>query len=196
MHSRVPRIFVVDNYDSFTFNLVHLLEQLDVHYEVFRNDAFEVTAIESFSHILISPGPGIPSEAGHTMEVLRTYHHSHRVLGVCLGMQALLESFGNPMENMPQVQHGAESTITQQGGSSVLFRGLPSQFKAGRYHSWAFRPETVSGAFDVTATSEDGYVMAVEHTSLPLYGVQFHPESIMTQYGLDIIRNWVTAPVR
>lgn len=184
-------IFVIDNYDSFTFNLVHLVEQLDVPCVVCRNDSFDLHEVEKYSHVLIGPGPGIPSEAGQTMKLIETFHRTHNIFGVCLGMQALLGFFGHPMENMPQVQHGALATITQHGSDNLLFRDLPRQFRAGRYHSWAFKPESVALPFTVTATSEDGYVMGVEHRSLPLCGVQFHPESIMTEHGLKMVQNWL-----
>lgn len=188
---RPQGIFVIDNYDSFTFNLVHLVEQLDVPCAVCRNDDFDLHELEKYSHVLISPGPGIPSEAGQTMKVIETCHRTHSILGVCLGMQAILEFFGHSMENMPQVQHGALATIIRRGSDGLLFRDLPGQFRAGRYHSWAFRPESVALPFTVTATSDDGYVMGVEHRHLPLYGVQFHPESIMTEHGLEMIQNWL-----
>lgn len=184
-----PHIFVIDNYDSFTYNLIHLLEQLPVSLTVRRNDAFEVDEVEEASHVLISPGPGLPKDAGHTMKVIDSYKDSKSVLGVCLGMQAMLEHSGVELRNLPIVQHGANDLIECEP-ESRLFRNLPARFHAGRYHSWGFLPEEIPAEYRVTAKSEDGYVMAVEHVSLPLMGVQFHPESIMTEHGLEMLHHW------
>jgi len=185
-----PRILVIDNYDSFTYNLVHLLEQLDVYLEVKRNDEVSLDEVGTFSHILISPGPGVPEEAGVVPSVIEAYGGSRSILGVCLGFQCLLESRGAKLENMPRVQHGAQDRL-KVNTDSVLFWGLPSEVSVGRYHSWACRPDQVPSQFRITATSEDGFVMAIEHEKLPLYGVQFHPESIMTEHGLAMVENWI-----
>jgi anthranilate synthase component 2 len=186
----MPRIVVLDNYDSFTYNLVHLLEQLVDEVHVVRNDSFELEDLKGFSHILISPGPGVPEEAGLTMEVIEHYAGDKPILGVCLGMQALLCAAGGQMENMDCVQHGSLDQLTRQG-SAKLFAGLPQHFPIGRYHSWAFRPEHIPADYRVTGLSSDGYVMSVEHRHLHVDGVQFHPESIMTHYGLEMMRNWL-----
>lgn len=183
-------IFVIDNYDSFTFNLVHLLEQLDVPIEVRRNDSFEIAELASFSHILISPGPGLPQEAGKTMQVIQTYLGKKSMLGVCLGMQALLEHAGAEIQNMITVQHGAQSQISVQSDSK-LFKGLPNKINVGRYHSWAFDTKALPSDYIEISRSEDSYLMAVQHKELDVHGVQFHPESIMTEFGLEMMVNWV-----
>ncbi|MDP4664360.1 MAG: aminodeoxychorismate/anthranilate synthase component II [Salibacteraceae bacterium] len=183
-------IFVIDNYDSFTFNLVHLLEQLDVPIEVRRNDAFEIAELATFSHILISPGPGLPEEAGKTMQVIETYLGQKSMLGVCLGMQALLQHAGAQIQNMKTVQHGAQSQISVQSDSK-LFKGLPDIINVGRYHSWAFETDALPSNYREISRSEDGYLMAVQHKELDVHGVQFHPESIMTEFGLEMMKNWV-----
>ena len=189
----IQRILVIDNYDSFTYNLVHLLRRLQVPIDVKRNDACTVEEAGLYSHILISPGPGLPAEAGVVPALLQQYSRSRSILGVCLGMQAILEQVGAPLVNLSFVQHGAQDEIHPIEGST-LFRGLPSPFRIGRYHSWGLHPDVVPEPFRCTAVSKDGYVMAVEHEVLPLYGVQFHPESIMTEYGLEMIKNWLGIP--
>lgn len=185
------RIFVIDNYDSFTFNLVHLLEQLNVPICVKRNDEFELDELDSYSHLLISPGPGLPVEAGKTMEVISKFKNQKSILGVCLGMQALLVDANAEMMNLDCVQHGAESLISVEQ-KSMLFENLPQKIKVGRYHSWGFQSLQIPTDFEITALSNDGVVMAVEHKNLPLCGVQFHPESIMTEFGLEMLKNWIS----
>jgi len=185
-----PRLFIIDNYDSFTYNLVHLALQAEVPLVCKRNDQFELDEIASFTHILLSPGPGIPEDAGLMMEVIARYQHTHSIFGVCLGMQALLIHAGSAMINMPTVKHGAQEKIQILGDSTILNR-TPDGFNAGLYHSWGFKPEAVNSNYRVCAMSGDGYVMAVEHEKLPLYGVQFHPESIMTEHGLTMMKNWL-----
>lgn len=185
-----PHIFVIDNYDSFTYNLIHLLQQLPVTFVVKRNDAFSLDEVAAYSHVLISPGPGLPAGAGNTMKVIETYRTQKSILGVCLGMQALMQHAGAQITNMATVQHGAHDLISCEPRSQ-LFEGVPRQFRAGRYHSWAFLPANVPDEYRVTAQSEDGFVMAVEHVSQSLMGVQFHPESIMTEHGLEMLHNWV-----
>ena len=170
--------------------MVHLLEQLEVEVLVKRNDKFELKEIESFTHLLISPGPGLPAQAGKTMEAIAKYSESKSILGICLGMQAILESFGAKMTNMPQVEHGAQSVI-ETSNSGNIYKGLPSQITVGRYHSWAFQADAIPSEFKSTALSEDGYLMSVQHRILNLHGVQFHPESIMSQFGLEMMRNWL-----
>ncbi|MDP4686302.1 MAG: aminodeoxychorismate/anthranilate synthase component II [Salibacteraceae bacterium] len=183
-------IFVIDNYDSFTFNLVHLLEQLNVPIEVRRNDAFNIAVLEPYSHILISPGPGLPQEAGKTMQVIQTYFGQKSILGVCLGMQALLQHAGAEIQNMKTVQHGAQSQI-DVSSDSKLFKGLPNKINVGRYHSWAFETDVLPSDYREVSRSDDGYLMAVQHKELDVHGVQFHPESIMTEFGLEMMKNWV-----
>jgi anthranilate synthase component 2 len=185
-----PNIVVIDNYDSFTYNLVHLLEQLELPLHIMRNDRIDWGRLESASHVLLGPGPGIPEEAGALMEVVHRFKTDKSILGVCLGMQALLQEEKVSMLNMPTVQHGMQDEI-QLVSDAQLFAGLGKKLRVGRYHSWAFPSNIDQGNYRITATGSDDYVMAVEHRTLSLYGVQFHPESIMTERGLDIIRNWV-----
>ncbi len=188
-------IAVIDNYDSFTYNLVHLLEQLDVPLHVMRNDAINWQRIEQASHILIGPGPGVPTASGELMHLIQRYKKTKSILGVCLGMQALLEDEQVTMMNMPRVEHGMQDELEVKPGSK-LFKDIGPKVKVGRYHSWAFSVESDLGGFASVATSSDGYVMAVEHHTLPLFGVQFHPESIMTENGLELVRNWLGLPTR
>jgi anthranilate synthase component II len=189
---RPTRIFLVDNYDSFTYNLVHLLEQLEVNMEVRRNDAFSLDEVNDFTHIMISPGPGLPKDTGLCPQLIERYGDQKSIFGVCLGMQLLLSRDGAAMTNMPTVQHGMQDTI-QCVEECILFNGLPRKIRVGRYHSWAFLPENIPPHYRVTSLGSDGYVMAVEHRTLPLFGVQFHPESIMTEHGLGMVRNWLNA---
>ena len=190
MKHTTKRVAVVDNYDSFTYNLVHLLEQFDVPLDVFRNDQLDWNALDSASHILLGPGPGLPNESGELLEVVQRYLASKSILGVCLGMQALLEEDGMVMTNMPTVQHGMADQINILQAEGI-FRGLPSQVIVGRYHSWAFEPNQNMPHYQITALGSDGFIMAVQHSSLPVYGVQFHPESIMTSHGKSMIENWI-----
>ncbi|MEX2597589.1 MAG: aminodeoxychorismate/anthranilate synthase component II [Salibacteraceae bacterium] len=192
MTTRPRRILLIDNYDSFSYNLVHLLEQLDLPVSVVRNDEIDFDILNQFSHIIISPGPGIPKDAGKLMKLIDKCRNTHCILGVCLGMQALLEHAGAEMHNLPIVEHGA-LTIIEIVKSKRMFLGMPSQISVGRYHSWAFKEDQVPSEFSITALADDGIVMSVEHKSLPLFGVQFHPESIMTSHGLAMLRNWVNS---
>lgn len=185
------RVLVIDNYDSFTYNLVHLVEQIADDFTVVRNDAFELDDAEVFSHIVIGPGPGLPEESGLVMQLIEQYGSSKSILGICLGMQALLVSDGSVMLNMSSVKHGAQDSITT-APESKLFINIPKTITVGRYHSWAFKSDVITENYRVTALSDDGHVMAVEHKTLPLFGLQFHPESIMTEHGLKMIQNWMS----
>jgi len=184
------RLLVIDNYDSFTYNLVHLLEQLDVDLEVHRNDAFDLDFVERFTHILIGPGPNLPADSGVTLDVIAKFKSKKPIMGVCLGMQALLQDAGVEITNMPRVEHGMQDQITVSGGSRI-FAGLPEQMAVGRYHSWGFKSGSDLNGFQCTAVGSDDYIMAIEHPQLMLYGVQFHPESIMTENGLSMLQNWI-----
>jgi len=184
------RVLVIDNYDSFTYNLVHLVEQITDQCTVVRNDAFDLSDIVPFSHIIIGPGPGLPQESGKVMELIMQYSASKSILGICLGMQALLVSDGSEMLNLSSVKHGAQDEITLCQPSKI-FSGIPKKIMVGRYHSWAFKSDVITQNYRVSAFSDEGYVMAVEHKTLPLFGIQFHPESIMTEHGLLMIQNWM-----
>ncbi len=186
------KILVIDNYDSFTFNLVHLLNECGYEAVVWRNDKFELKDLEEFDKILLSPGPGIPSEAGLLLDVIRTYYFSKSILGVCLGMQAIGEVFGGELYNLSRPLHGraTEMQVTDKG--ETLFSGLPERFKVGRYHSWAVSEERFPQDLQVTAKDVDGVIMALKHKTFDVKGVQFHPESVLTEHGKELIKNWLT----
>ena len=185
------KILVLDNYDSFTYNLVHIIRELGFEMDIFRNDKIELEDVSSYDKILLSPGPGIPSEAGIMKDVIKRYSHIKSILGVCLGHQAIAESFGGKLFNIPDVLHGVTSTAIVKDKSEKLFHGIPLQFQACHYHSWAVVPESIPAELTVTAANENGIVMAVAHKKYDVRGVQFHPESIMTEYGKKIMENWL-----
>ncbi|MCC7303112.1 MAG: aminodeoxychorismate/anthranilate synthase component II [Bacteroidia bacterium] len=183
-------ILVLDNYDSFTYNLVHYIEQVtDEPVEVFRNDAISVEETGRFSKILLSPGPGIPSEAGIMKRLIETCGATHSILGVCLGLQAIGEVYGGRIVNLEKVYHGVATPVDVHGDSS-LFKGIPHSFNAGRYHSWVVDLNSLPEELEVTATDREGRVMSLCHKKYNVRGVQFHPESILTEHGLQLIRNW------
>lgn len=183
------RLLILDNYDSFTYNLFHYAQQLCEQVEVFRNDEITLEAVEAYSHIIISPGPGLPQDAGITMDVLSTYANSKSILGVCLGFQGMALWAKAKLYNQNQVAHGLKRTATRSG-ESWLLNGVSQNFAVGLYHSWAVSL-TQESPFYATAHLENGTLMAFEHATLPLAGVQFHPESIMTEGGLLMVRNWL-----
>lgn len=187
------KILLLDNYDSFTFNLLHLLEQFDgVSVDVFRNDEVDVTVGNRYDRFVLSPGPGVPDEAGILKSLISTYFSEKKILGVCLGMQAIAEVRGGSLMNMDEVQHGvARKTIIQQP-SDALFYNIPSGFQTGRYHSWCVQSNELPAEFKVTATDENGVIMAFSHENQLIRGVQFHPESILTEFGKQLISNWLT----
>lgn len=184
------KVLVLDNYDSFTYNLVHMLEAIGADCEVVRNDQIEDHHVTSHTRLVISPGPGLPSQAGRTMEILERYHDSHAILGVCLGHQAIGELFGARLKNLPRVFHGVSSPI-EITNESALFDGIPNHFQAGRYHSWVIDAGTMPDELLVTAVDADGEIMAMQHNRLPIHSVQFHPESVMTPEGSKILKNWL-----
>ncbi|MCA8829647.1 anthranilate synthase component II [Hymenobacter pini] len=186
------KILVLDNYDSFTFNLVHLLRELG-HGDavtVIRNDKLAVEDVAAYDAVLLSPGPGVPAEAGLMPEIIRQYAPTKRILGVCLGHQGLAESFGGELYNLPAVLHGV-ATDAEVVADDRLFAGLPGQFRVGRYHSWSIRPESVPADLEVTARDANGEVLAFRHREYDVRGVQFHPESILTEHGHQMLRNWL-----
>ena len=183
------KVVVIDNYDSFTYNLVHYLEALDAEVTVLRNDAFELEDLMGFEKIILSPGPGIPSDAGLLKEVIRKYASSKGILGVCLGQQAIAEVFGGQLINLNQVFHGVSTKIEIIVDDELLFENLPKQIEVGRYHSWIVQaplPEVL----EITALDEEGHVMAFRHKYFDVRAVQFHPESILTPDGRFILQNW------
>ena len=185
------KILVFDNYDSFTYNLVHLIEKvMECDLEVHRNDKIALKDIERFDKIVLSPGPGIPSEAGILLEVIKEYASKKSILGVCLGQQAIGEVFGGSLINLENVFHGV-ATPMEVLKDDILFKNVPKTFKAGRYHSWVVSDKNFPDVLEVTAKDEFGNIMALRHKTLDVRGVQFHPESVLTEYGETIISNWL-----
>ena len=185
---------IIDNYDSFTYNLSHLLKELGAEVTVVRNDRFRMDDLEPFGKIILSPGPGIPSEAGLLLDVIRTYAGRKPILGVCLGHQAIGEVFGARLENLKDVYHGVQTEGTQLG-NDYIFRGMPRRIQMGRYHSWVVARDSVPDCLEVTATSDDGGIMALRHRQYDIHGIQFHPESVLTPMGRDIVGNFLNGPV-
>ena len=184
------KILILDNYDSFTYNLVQYVEEeLNQEIDVFRNDQISLDDVARYDLIILSPGPGVPAEAGIMPALLKRYAKEKVIFGVCLGHQAIGETFGAKLLNLDQVHHGIETSMTRTREDDVLFQGVPETFNAGRYHSWVIDPETLPEELVMTATGEYGGIMAVQHRDYPIFGVQFHPESIMTEHGRLMIRN-------
>lgn len=184
------RVVIIDNYDSFTYNLAHLVKLLGAKVEVFRNDQFTLNQLERFTKIILSPGPGIPEEAGLLMDVIRTYAGRKPMLGVCLGHQAIAEVFGGKLVNLKEVYHGIATEGTQFGNDPI-FSGLPKRIVMGRYHSWVVDRAGFPDCLEVTAMSDDGQIMALRHRNYNIHGIQFHPESVLTPEGATIVRNWL-----
>lgn len=184
------KIVIIDNYDSFTYNLSHLLKELGAKVEVVRNDKFELKDLEQYDKIVLSPGPGIPSEAGLLLDVIRTYAGRKPILGVCLGHQAIGEVFGASLENLKEVYHGVQTEGTQLG-NDYIFDGLPERVMMGRYHSWVVAKDSVPESLEVTAMSDDGEIMAMRHRQYDIHGIQFHPESVLTPEGKTIVGNFL-----
>lgn len=184
------KLLILDNYDSFTYNIVHAIKELGINPDVRRNDCITLDDVEQYDKIIISPGPGIPDEAGILPELLRAYADKKPILGVCLGHQAIGERFGAKLKNLSSVYHGIQSTIDITS-PDYLFDGLPEQIEVGRYHSWVIDKDTLPEELEVLAKSRDGEIMAIRHKTLDIRGVQFHPESIMTPMGMTIFNNWI-----
>ncbi len=190
----MSKILLIDNYDSFTFNLYHYLEELNEgEVVVMRNDEIDFEKVDLFDAVVISPGPGLPQQAGSLPLFLDKYAKQKKILGVCLGLQAIAEYFGLQLTNLHKVVHGESHEIELCGPPDILFHGLPNCFKVGRYHSWVVDAIDSSSPFDVTAQSKDRKVMAIQHKTLPINAVQFHPESVLTEYGKAMIKNWLAS---
>lgn len=190
------KILVLDNYDSFTYNLVHLLKELGVgnELEVHRNDKISLDEVEKFDKILLSPGPGLPEDAGIMPDLIRRYAPTKSILGICLGHQGISEIFGAKLENMKEVLHGVATKAVVESQEESLFKGIPGQFLTCRYHSWTVIKDSVPAeVLEVTATDEKGNVMAIRHKQYNVKGLQFHPESILTEYGKEMIKNWLNS---
>jgi anthranilate synthase component II len=186
-------ILLLDNYDSFTYNLLHYLEKVtDVEIEIRRNDQITLQEINKFDKILLSPGPGLPSEAGILLDVIKTYAPSKDILGVCLGQQAIAEAFGGTLVNLNEVYHGV-STPIEIIREDLLFENIPAKLNVGRYHSWIVNKEDLPQSLEVIAADMKGNIMALRHKEFNVKGVQFHPESILTEFGLEMISNWVNS---
>lgn len=183
-------ILLIDNYDSFCYNLFQILEEEGAHVTVWRNDCFDLDDVEAFDKIVLSPGPGIPSEAGLLLQVIARYANTKPILGVCLGEQAIGEQFGATLFNLPQVFHGIQ-TPAHIVADDYLFRGIERDILVGRYHSWVVQNEGLPDCLEVTAVSDEGQIMALKHCTLDVHGIQFHPESILTPCGRQIIANFV-----
>jgi len=184
------KIVMIDNYDSFTYNLVHLVKELGADITVYRNDQFELTDLEAFDKIMLSPGPGIPSEAGLLLDVIRSYAGKKPLLGICLGEQAMGEVFGGTLVNLSDVFHGVQ-TPAHIVAEDYIFVGLPKDISVGRYHSWVVDAASMPECLEATALSDEGQVMALRHRSLDVRGIQFHPESVLTPDGRQMIENWL-----
>lgn len=184
------KIAIIDNYDSFVYNLSHLVKELGAEVSVLRNDQFRMEELEAFDKILLSPGPGVPEEAGLLLDVIRTYAGKKPILGVCLGEQAIGEVYGAQLSNLDTVFHGIQSPVTVSI-PDYLFEGLPQRFPVGRYHSWVVNRKDLPDCLEVTATSDEGYIMALRHRTFDVRGVQFHPESVLTPDGKQLISNWL-----
>lgn len=185
-------ILVVDNYDSFTYNLVHLLNECGYQAVVWRNDKFNLKDLKPYSKILLSPGPGIPSESGLLLDVIKEYGDQKSILGICLGLQAITEVYGGKLYNLQKPVHGTATPIRVLK-DDLLFSGVPRQFQVGRYHSWAADRRHFPDVLEVTAEDEQGVIMALAHKELDVRAVQFHPESILSEYGRELINNWVNS---
>ena len=191
LESRGSRILVFDNYDSFTYNLVHAVKKLGyTDVEVHRNDQIPLEDIDRFDKIILSPGPGVPSESGILLDVIRKYAPTKSILGVCLGEQAIAEAFGGTLINLTEVHHGV-SSIVDILEKDVLFNGLSDKLEVGRYHSWAVEKSTLPDCLTITAVDQEGMIMALAHKTYDVRGVQFHPESVLTPDGEKMLKNWL-----
>ncbi len=186
------KILVLDNYDSFTYNLVQYMERvLKRAVDVKRNDQISLEEVAAYDKILISPGPGIPNEAGIALDLIREYGSVKSILGVCLGHQAIAEAYGGSITNLSTVYHGVTGQMKQLVGDEYLFSGVPLEFDAGRYHSWVVEHDTLPGDLEITVENDEGFIMAIRHREHDVKGVQFHPESVLTEYGGMMIKNWI-----
>ena len=181
---------IIDNYDSFTYNLAHLVKELGTEVDVLRNDKFELEELEKYDKIILSPGPGIPEEAGLLLEVIRTYAGRKPMLGVCLGEQAIGQVFGGKLTNLSEVFHGIQTNVKIKN-KDYIFDGLPTEIPVGRYHSWVVDTDGFPEELVVTAISPEGQIMALKHREYDVHGIQFHPESVLTPDGKQIVGNWL-----
>lgn len=190
----MKEVLVIDNYDSFVYNLVHYLEEFDARVTVKRNDSIDLEYVGNFDRIVLSPGPGVPAEAGILNELVKTYAPDKNILGVCLGQQAIGEVFGAELVNLNRVFHGVATTIHRNANDATIFEGLPEKFEVGRYHSWIL--EQLPDSLIPTSYAENGEVMSLRHRDFNMHAVQFHPESVLTPHGKKILRNWLELPTK
>jgi anthranilate synthase component 2 len=189
----MSRTIIIDNYDSFTYNLVQLVNELqDSPVVVKRNNETSISEVSTFEHIILSPGPGLPNEAGLLKQIIKDLGPTHKIFGVCLGLQAIAEVYGSTLKNLDTVFHGIQSKFETTAFESPIFKGIKSPFQAGRYHSWVIDKSTLKDILIVTATDESNEIMAIQHIEHKVYGVQFHPESIMTPFGKTMLNNFLS----
>lgn len=192
MENNMSKTIIIDNYDSFTYNLVQIVNEIqDEEVTVRRNNETTIEEVATFDHIILSPGPGLPEEAGLLKDIIKELGSTHKILGVCLGLQAIGEVYGAKLKNLDRVFHGIQSEFVQSENISVIFKGVSLIFQAGRYHSWVVDKETISDDLIVTARGEFGEIMAAQHKTHQVYGLQFHPESIMTPEGSKMVENFL-----
>ncbi len=184
------KIAIIDNYDSFTYNLAHLVKELGAEVTVLRNDKFDIADLAQYDKLILSPGPGIPSEAGLLMDVIKTYAGKKPMLGVCLGHQAIGEAFGASLTNLSEVFHGV-ATEGAQLANDPIFAGLPQRITMGRYHSWVVSRDGLPDCLEITALSDEGQIMGLRHKNFDIHGIQFHPESVLTPDGRTIVDNFL-----
>jgi len=188
----MKKVLVLDNYDSFTYNLVHIIrEHGGCTVDVFRNDEIAEDAVAAYDYLMLSPGPGLPDEAGIMKQVIKRYASTKKIFGVCLGMQAIGEVFGGSLMNLPQVYHGVATPIYIEGKDDPVFKGVPDEFMAGRYHSWVINEKDFPDELTITSRDEQGRIMSIHHREYPVFGLQFHPESILTPHGKEMIFNFL-----
>ncbi|MBE9491156.1 MAG: aminodeoxychorismate/anthranilate synthase component II [Bacteroidetes bacterium] len=186
----MKKILVIDNYDSFTYNLVHYLQDLNCDVTVIRNDKLTLDEVDSFDKILLSPGPGIPDEAGLLKPIIKQYAATKSILGICLGQQAIAEVFGGSIENLDQVYHGVSTEVERTNADEILYNGLPKKLEVGRYHSWVVSKDLPESLI-ATSVDKNGEIMSLKHKIYDVRAVQYHPESILTPQGKQILKNWV-----
>lgn len=188
------KIVVIDNYDSFTYNLVHAIKKISgLPVDVFRNDEISLKDLEKYDKIVLSPGPGIPEEAGLLLDIIKEFAPKKSMLGVCLGHQAIGEAFGGELHNMKRVLHGIATPVELTEIKSAIFEGLPKTLEVGRYHSWIVKTEKLPDCFEVTSYDKEGFIMSMKHKEYDVQGVQFHPESVLTPLGEKMIENWLNS---
>ncbi len=192
INSQIKRVVIIDNYDSFTYNLVHMINEIiDGEVTVLKNDQFVMEDLDKFEYIILSPGPGLPSEAGLLKEVIKTYSTTKKIFGVCLGLQAIGEVFGGELKNLSKVFHGLKTDMIVKDTTDPIFDKIPTTFEAGRYHSWVIEKSSLPSCLNITVEDADGEIMAIKHESLLVFAVQFHPESIMTPDGHQMLVNFL-----